>query len=162
MRRLAVLALLGALPGCATFEHWIGWGPEEAAQPPAQAVEPPPPPKPKTLAEAAGDRVFFDYRDGRLGPTGLSVIARQARWLRNHPTAVVTITGHADDGLDWREGARLAYARAEAVRRALIAAGIAAHRLSITQFADQQPFTTSTTEAGRALNRRAVTAVAPL
>lgn len=56
------------------------------------------------------------------------------RWALAHPDGLIVIDGHADPGPPAASGARIALARAKAVRAALIAAGANPHQIILAAF----------------------------
>jgi outer membrane protein OmpA-like peptidoglycan-associated protein len=87
---------------------------------------------------------------GRSSGTLLDSIARAASACEG----VLRVEGHTDGvGADSRNQP-LSLRRAEAVRAALIARGVAADRLIAEGFGDSRPIATNNTAAGRARNRR--------
>ena len=78
-----------------------------------------------------------------------------ARVLRDRPTLTLEIASHWDsEGTD-RENLERTQARAEAVRRVLIATfGIAPQRLRARGYGEAYPIDSNTTTEGRAANRR--------
>lgn len=56
------------------------------------------------------------------------------RWALAHPDGLVVIDGHADPNTPATSGARIALARAKAVRAALLAAGANPHQIILAAF----------------------------
>lgn len=56
------------------------------------------------------------------------------RWATAHPDGLVVIDGHADPDTPAATGARIALARAKAVRSVLIAAGTNPHQIILAAF----------------------------
>jgi OOP family OmpA-OmpF porin len=145
------------------------------------AAAPPPPARPPGAeADADGDGVP-DRRDrcpgspagAPVGPDGCwsprpiafdsgqaairdsATPAEIAAVLKANPDLTGEIHGHTDDTGPAAANARLARARAEALRDHLAARGIAAERLRVLAFGETRPAAGNDTAAGRALNRRA-------
>ncbi len=74
--------------------------------------------------------------------------------LNQYPNASVTIGGHASSDGSSAYNQKLSEKRANAVRDAVIAAGIDAGRVDAKGFGEDQPVDTNNTRAGRAKNRR--------
>jgi outer membrane protein OmpA-like peptidoglycan-associated protein len=66
------------------------------------------------------------------------------------------IEGHTDSQGNEAVNAELSSARAESVRAALVAKGVAADRLTAVGFGESQPIADNATTEGRAANRRVV------
>jgi OOP family OmpA-OmpF porin len=77
-----------------------------------------------------------------------------ARFLSNNPKLVIVIVGHSDNEGTLEANVALSKRRAEAVREALIARGVAAGRLEAHGAGYLSPVATNSTAEGRALNRR--------
>lgn len=99
------------------------------------------------------DRIVFAAGSDALAPASAQLLDAIAATLRAHPEIVlVELGGHtaADEPEPWGLAAR----RAEAVRAALVARGVARPRLEITPYGATSPLDTQETPAGRARNRR--------
>ncbi len=102
-----------------------------------------------------GDRVFFAESSATIGGRARSIIENQARWLKVRPDLAVTVIGRADDG-GGREAARaLSLERAEAVRDKLVAAGVAADRVTLKATGDQDHVAVCQSAICQAQNRNA-------
>lgn len=111
------------------------------------------------LIMVAGDRLFFDDGSADLDARARAVIAMQARWLMRYPTLTVVIEGYGDDSTGPAETVRLSLERSAAVEAHLVAAGVAAARISIRGFGDRQRIALCAEAICRAQNRRAVVAI---
>jgi len=74
--------------------------------------------------------------------------------LRKYPNAKVTIAGHASSDGSAAYNQKLSEKRANAVRDAVIAAGIDADRVDAKGYGENQPIDKNSTRAGRSKNRR--------
>lgn len=77
-----------------------------------------------------------------------------AALVQASPAAKVRIEGHTDNQADAKTNLTLSQQRADAVRMALIAQGVAAARIQAVGLGAEQPVAANTTAAGRARNRR--------
>lgn len=111
---------------------------------PAPVVKPEPKPEPVKKAEPATlqQTVFYTISSSTLEGENAQKINAVAQWLNQHPTATATIDAYSDRGTgNSRVNARVSEARANAVRAALVAAGIKADRLTVKSHGDlEQPF----------------------
>jgi outer membrane protein OmpA-like peptidoglycan-associated protein len=103
----------------------------------------------------------FSTGSARLTPHSRSVTSSAATALRQTSGARVELRGYTDDVGDWDVNLALSRARAEAVRRALIADGVPAADLISRGFSEQQPRVRNDSSAHRAMNRRVEFAVLP-
>jgi outer membrane protein OmpA-like peptidoglycan-associated protein len=83
-------------------------------------------------------------------PSVAPALDEVAAVIKRHPTIVVEIGGHADG----QEDESVAFARANLVRSSLVARGVGADRLVVKTYGKTRPVAASTSEAGRAKNRR--------
>src|SRR5262249_48453936 len=97
--------------------------------------------------------VHFKSHSAELQPSCKQKIATLAAWIENNsPKALVALDGHqatADDG-----DQTLAAQRVQAVKDALVAAGIGSDRISIGTYGAQAEVCAQATAACRDLNRR--------
>jgi outer membrane protein OmpA-like peptidoglycan-associated protein len=108
-----------------------------------------------------GDRLLvfaplqFAHDQDRLLSSAAPVLDAVAGVLRDAAEIeALRIEGHTDGRGGRLHNVQLSQRRAEAVRRYLVAHGVAAGRLSAKGFGPDRPITTDTTAAGRAQNRR--------
>ncbi|HLO95918.1 MAG TPA: OmpA family protein, partial [Burkholderiaceae bacterium] len=89
-----------------------------------------------------------------LQPGVRRTIERLAEVLRQYPERRLLIEGFADSTGGSAMNQRLSQRRAEAVRAALIRAGVAPQRLEVRAFGEAYPVADNATAAGRQQNRR--------
>lgn len=77
-----------------------------------------------------------------------------AAFVQGSPSSPVRIEGHTDNRADPQTNLVLSRQRADAVRQALIAQGVADSRIHAVGLGAEQPVASNTTAAGRARNRR--------
>ena len=111
---------------------------------PTPVVKPEPKPEPVKKAEPATlqQTVFYTISSSTLEGENAQKINAVAQWLNQHPAAIATIDAYSDRGTgNARVNARVSEARANAVKDALIAAGVKADRLTVKSHGDlEQPF----------------------
>lgn len=100
-----------------------------------------------------GDVLFASGRSD-LTPGGVLEVNRIADALRDAPETTAVIEGHTDSQGDASYNLSLSEARAETVRQALIAAGVAPERIVARGMGEAFPKAPNTTAAGRQQNRR--------
>jgi len=100
------------------------------------------------------DDIRFEARSIRLADEASYVITDVVQYLSKNKNRTATIAGHTDEtGLE-KDNLDLSIQRAFAVRNALIAAGISAHRLEPVGFGEMRPVQSNETVEGRRANRR--------
>ncbi len=119
---------------------------------------PPPTPTPVPAPPRLDQRIFFPFRDSHPRQDSdydsTPVLDDVADVLRANPTIRVEIGGYTDDVGETSFNRRLSLDRANAVRDALVARGIATERLVPVGHGKDSPIATNATEDGRARNRR--------
>ena len=109
---------------------------------PAPAPTPAPTPAPVVVDNTITRNIFFGLRETKIPATEMAKLAEVANWLKEHPSAKVTITGYADKGTgNANINARYAKQRAESVTRELVKRGVQASRITTDSKGDTiQPF----------------------
>jgi chemotaxis protein MotB len=111
-----------------------------------------------------GDRVLFDLGSADLRPDAAATLHRVGIALAR-VGAEVRVEGHTDDlpiaTARFPSNWELSTARAAAVVRVLVGAGMAPSRLSVAGFADARPLRPEPTAEARAANRRVEIVVTP-
>lgn len=90
----------------------------------------------------------------QVDPSSAALLSDIVRVMNDVPTMRIRIEGHTDAQGDESANQALSERRAEAVRQALMAKGIAGHRLEATGLGGTKPIDTNRTERGRLANRR--------
>lgn len=98
--------------------------------------------------------VNFDTDQATLRPDAAPVIDEIAKLLQGDPALRLSIDGHTDSSGAAEHNRTLSKARADAVRDALLARGIADARLSTQGFGADKPLADNADATGRARNRR--------
>ncbi|NEX92693.1 OmpA family protein [Caulobacter sp. 17J65-9] len=109
----------------------------------------PPPPRRFTF-----EQLNFDTASNALDAASLATIDELAAILTAYPNAVVVVEGHTDNVGEPAANMELSKRRAEAVRDALYAKGVAKERASGVGYGETKPIASNDTEEGRAKNRR--------
>jgi len=151
--------------------------PEVIAEPPPVAPPAPPPASPppaavpggtighdlaQYLASSGGDpskRFVFDHLNFELAQANLMPGAARtlddvAAVLKAYPGAEVLVEGHTDSTGVPADNHRLSLERADAVKSALVARGVAADRIKTAGIGQDRPVASNDTIEGRARNRR--------
>ncbi|HRI72287.1 MAG TPA: OmpA family protein, partial [Polyangium sp.] len=101
------------------------------------------------------EQVQFDTSKATIRPESERLLDEVATVLKDHPELLrVEIQGHTDSAGSRTMNQRLSQDRAEAVREALVARGIASSRLTSQGFGPDQPIGSNRTAEGRQANRR--------
>lgn len=99
--------------------------------------------------------VRFGYDSSELNAQAQDVIGQHASYLLNHPEQKMLIEGHADERGGDQYNFVLGEERANAIRQALLAKGVAAEQLQTKSFGEKQPKVAGQGEAIWQQNRRA-------
>ena len=106
-----------------------------------------------------GDRVYFDFDRTEIKPEGQTVLQRQAAWLKQYASVTVTVEGHCDERGTREYNLALGNRRANAVKNALVAAGVAANRVQIISYGKDRPVVVGSNEQAWAQNRVGITVI---
>jgi peptidoglycan-associated lipoprotein len=98
---------------------------------------------------------FFAYDSSELDPAAQQALTGNAQLLKQYPSWVITIEGHADERGTAEYNLALGERRALAARNYLISLGIAADRLRTISYGKEFPFDPLHSEAAWSKNRRA-------
>ena len=135
--------------------------PEVRVEPPAaQAVVPEAPKAPEPAAAAAAAAAsplkdaFFEYDKSALREDQQGALTEDVAWLKGNAEVKVLIEGHCDERGTAEYNLGLGERRAKAVKDYLIAAGIAADRISIISYGKERPFVLGHDESAWQWNRR--------
>ncbi len=102
---------------------------------------------------AIGD-VLFDTDASRLKPEGVRAIDKLAAILGQYPARRALVEGYTDSTGSPRHNQLLSGRRADAVKLALIRAGVAPSRVSAQAYGEAHPVASNDSAQGRGLNRR--------
>ena len=105
------------------------------------------------LVLTLGD-VLFDVGKAELKPGGLRAVDELATFLGEYPQRVVLVEGFTDSSGSDATNEALSQRRADAVRTALLARGVASSRVQTRGYGESYPKASNDTAAGRQLNRR--------
>ncbi len=103
--------------------------------------------------------VFFDYDAYDVRPDAQSVITKDVQFLSAHPKLKIVVGGYCDDRGSTEYNLALGENRANAVKQALVAAGINADRMRTVSYGKEKQFCTEENEQCWQQNRRAGFAV---
>jgi peptidoglycan-associated lipoprotein len=125
--------------------------------PPAVAPVTPAPSAPSASAAPAASPlkdVFFDFDKSNIKDDQKAALADDASWLKSNANAKITIEGHCDERGTVEYNLALGERRAKATKDYLIAAGIAADRISTISYGKERPFVLGHDESAWKWNRR--------
>jgi outer membrane protein OmpA-like peptidoglycan-associated protein len=105
------------------------------------------------LVITLGD-VLFDTGSDRLREPGLIVVSKLAAFLQQYPARTVEVEGFTDSVGSDAYNQQLSQRRAEAIRIALVNAGIGTERITTHGYGEQYPIASNADPTGRQMNRR--------
>jgi outer membrane protein OmpA-like peptidoglycan-associated protein len=100
------------------------------------------------------DDIAFAPGQAGLRPEAKSSLGQLVAFVNRDPGKPIRIEGHTDSRGATNANRVLSQRRADAVREALVAAGVSASRISTVGLGEEQPVAGNETEEGRARNRR--------
>ena len=98
--------------------------------------------------------LYFDTGRATLQAASDPALEQAALLMKQQPALKLLVVGHTDSTGSAAANLKLSQQRAEAVRAALVARGIAASRLSAQGVGSSAPVASNDSESGRAQNRR--------
>lgn len=99
--------------------------------------------------------IYFDFDQSAIRDDFKKLMDENVEWFRKRSAAKVTIEGHCDERGSSEYNLALGERRARATRDYLVAAGIAANRISTISFGKERPFVSGHDESTWKWNRRA-------
>jgi len=99
--------------------------------------------------------VFYGYDSYKPDDEAQAILAKDAAFLAKYPKFHIVIGGYCDERGSSEYNLALGQNRAEAARKALVAAGISDNRIRIVSYGKEKPFCKESTEECWAKNRRA-------
>lgn len=102
------------------------------------------------------DDIAFAPGQASLRPAARSALGKLVAFVKHDPNKPIRIEGHTDSRGNTKANQTLSQRRADAVRDALIAAGVAAKRITTVGLGESAPVASNDSEEGRARNRRVV------
>ncbi|QSV47223.1 OmpA family protein [Geobacter benzoatilyticus] len=114
-----------------------------------------------TLAVTFKSDILFPVNSAVLQPGANDEITRVAQVLTQYPATNITIAGHTDSTGSDALNQDLSERRANAVKSALAARGVAPTRMTAIGFGESKPIADNSTEAGRTINRRVEITIVP-
>ncbi len=98
--------------------------------------------------------VYFDYDSSEIPQRYLEVVSANASYLVKYPTARVRLEGNTDERGSPEYNIGLGERRAQTVRRALMAQGVADAQIVTVSYGEERPTVAGHDEAAYAQNRR--------
>lgn len=98
--------------------------------------------------------VYFDFDQEALKPEFQAIVACHAKYLRDRPSARITLQGNADERGSRAYNQALGERRGNAVNSALQAAGGSASQLEVVSYGEERPVCTESSDSCWAQNRR--------
>ena len=99
--------------------------------------------------------VFFDYDTYDIRGDAQTTLAHDAAYLASHPDVKVLLGGYCDERGSNEYNLALGQNRADATKKALVAAGVAANRIRVISYGKEKPFCLESSEECWQQNRRA-------
>ena len=125
-------------------------------------VNPAPAPPPTTTSNATEEQLFaqnvkdiyFDYDKADIRGADQGSIQGDANFLQQHSNIHITVEGHCDERGSTEYNLALGTNRADAVKNALIQAGVSGDRIKTISYGKEKPFCSESNESCWQQNRR--------
>ena len=98
--------------------------------------------------------VYFDYNSSEIPQEYLAVVTANAAYLVKYPTARLRLEGNTDERGSREYNIGLGERRAQTVRRAMLAKGVAEGQITTVSYGEERPAVPGHDEAAYAQNRR--------
>jgi len=98
--------------------------------------------------------IYFDYDSSGIPPEYLAIVTENAAYLVKYPTALVRLEGNTDERGTREYNIGLGERRAQVVRNALLAQGVADAQITTVSYGEERPAVEGHDEAAYAQNRR--------
>jgi len=119
-----------------------------AGQPPAENLT-----EQELFAKNVRD-IYFDYDKADIRASEQPSVQGDAQFLQQHSSIHITVEGYCDERGSTEYNLALGTNRADAVKNALVQAGVAGDRIKTFSYGKEKPFCTQSTEACWQENRR--------
>jgi peptidoglycan-associated lipoprotein len=148
-------------PEDSTTYHLMAKGPggnQEATARVTVNQPPPPPPQPTASDQQLFSQnvkdLYFDYDKYDVRADQQGAIQADAQFLAQHASITFTVEGHCDERGSTEYNLALGDNRANAVKNALVQAGVNASRIKTISYGKEKPFCTESNEQCWQQNRR--------
>ncbi|MCG6117037.1 MAG: peptidoglycan-associated lipoprotein Pal [Aquimonas sp.] len=98
--------------------------------------------------------VYFDFDQADIKSEFAQILGCHAKYLRDRPSARITLEGHADERGSREYNLGLGERRGNAVNGALVANGGSASQLTVVSYGEERPTCNDTNESCWSQNRR--------
>lgn len=99
--------------------------------------------------------VYFDFDSSVVHDDAMPMLKAHAEYLVSNTATIVTVEGHTDERGTREYNIALGERRADAVRRILLANGVATSQIKIVSYGEERPAALGHNEQAWAQNRRA-------
>lgn len=108
----------------------------------------------KAALEAGLQDVFFGYDQWTLSENGMEALSHDAKWLKDHPGAVMKVEGHCDERGTTDYNVVLGEKRSKSARAYLLELGVSPKQVGTVSYGKERPFCLDRNESCYQQNRR--------
>jgi peptidoglycan-associated lipoprotein len=108
----------------------------------------------QAAVEAGLKDVFFGFDQWTLSDSGMEALNHNAKWLKEHPGAVLKVEGHCDERGTTDYNIVLGDKRSKSARNYLTEMGLSSKQIGIVSYGKERPFCLEHDESCYQLNRR--------
>ncbi len=108
----------------------------------------------QAAVEAGLKDVFFGFDQWTLSDSGMEALNHNAKWLKEHPGAVLKVEGHCDERGTTDYNIVLGDKRSKSARNYLAEMGLSPKQIGIVSYGKERPFCLEHDESCYQLNRR--------
>ena len=107
-----------------------------------------------SLRAPANQTYYFDFDKSTVQQNDLRALYAQARYLANHPSAVVVLQGNTDNRGSREYNVGLGWRRDQSVQALLLQQGVSPKQIQLVSYGKERPAVLGNTEWAWSLNRR--------
>ncbi len=108
----------------------------------------------KAAIEAGLQDVFFGYDQWTLSDKGMQSLNHNAKWLKDHPGALMKVEGHCDERGTTDYNVVLGEKRSKSARAYLVELGVSSKQIGTVSYGKERPFCMDHSESCYQQNRR--------
>lgn len=99
---------------------------------------------------------YFEFDSSKIDEVNQKLLKSVASYLKDNPSEILTLVGHADSKGSFKYNQSLGFRRANAVADYLESLGVSKEQIEISSKGKEDPISVENNDAAQAINRRVV------